>query len=116
MDKTNSYRRTIVIVSAATMILSGTGCSSRKSASSTGNGPEISYEIGQTTSLESECERELLYLDKLIESRRGSGNLSAAVFAEAVELRRAATGLLLDEQYDLALEMIDEAIALLREP
>jgi hypothetical protein len=106
----------IVIVSTATMILGGTGCSTRKSAGLSGNNLDISYKSGQNTPLESECERELLFLDKLIESRRGAENLSAAVFAEAVELRRVAAGLLLDEQYDLALEMIEEAIALLREP
>jgi hypothetical protein len=105
----------IVIVSLAAMILCGAGCSSRKSAGSSSDSPDISYETGQRAPLESECERELLYLDSLIEASRGSGNLSAAVLAEAIELRRFAAGLLLDEQYDLALELIEEAIALLRE-
>jgi hypothetical protein len=55
----------------------------------------------------------LLHLDSLIESRRGSPGISAADVAEAVELRRIAEELFLEEEYDLALELIEEAIALL---
>ena len=106
----------MVMVSAVAVIFCGSGCSPHKSAGSTGGASDISYETGRNTLLEGECEQELLYLGSLIEARQRSGNLSAAVLAEAIELRRVAAGLILDAQYDLALELIEEAIALLREP
>jgi hypothetical protein len=42
------------------------------------------------------------------------GDAPTAVLAEAVELRQSAAELILDEEFELALELIDEAIALLR--
>ena len=66
--------------------------------------------------LEIECERELLYLEELLDSRRGDHDFPVAVLAEAYELKQSAAELFLDEEYRLALELIDEAIALLREP
>jgi len=66
-------------------------------------------------SLEIECERELLYLDNLIESRRRDPGFQPGALAEAVALRQSAAELVLDEEFELALELIDEAIALLRE-
>ena len=65
--------------------------------------------------LELECERTLLYLESLIESHRRSQDLPASALAEAVELQRSAVGLVLDEEYELALKLMDEAIALLGE-
>ena len=55
----------------------------------------------------------MLYLDSLIELRRRTVGFPAAAMVEATELRRSAMELILDEEYELALELIDEAIALL---
>lgn len=90
----------------------GTGCSPRNDAAGSSH-PQSS--LVPNSPLEAECERELLYLDSLIESRRRVGDIPAAVLAEAVELRQSAAELILDEEFELALELIDEAIALLRE-
>lgn len=65
--------------------------------------------------LELECERTLRYLESLIESHRRSQDLPASTLAEAVELQRSAVGLVLYEEYELALKLMDEAIALLGE-
>lgn len=103
-------RRFLWAVTTATTIFSyGTGCSPRNDASPH---PKASFET--ESPLEFECERELLYLDSLIESRR-DGRIPPAVLAEVVELRRSAVELILDEEFELALELIDEAIALLRD-
>ena len=87
--------------------LAGTGGAPR--SDSQGSSPSYS----QKSPLELECERELLYLDRLIESRRRDPGVDAAALAEAVELRRSVIELMLDEEYELALELIDEAVALL---
>ena len=87
--------------------LAGTGCAPRSDLQ--GSSPSYS----QKSPLELECERELLYLDRLIESRRRDTGVDAAALAEAVELRRSVMDLMLDEEYELALELIDEAVAIL---
>jgi hypothetical protein len=55
----------------------------------------------------------LFYLDRVIESRRRDPGVDAAALAEAIELRRSVMELILDEEYELALELIDEAVAIL---
>lgn len=95
----------VCVIAAAAMIESG--CSPQAgSHGQTGSYPQLSP-------LEKECERELLYLDSLIDSVRRAADGSTAVMAEAEELRRSAMELMLDEEFELALELIDEAIALL---
>jgi hypothetical protein len=49
----------------------------------------------------------------LIESRRRDPGVNAAALAEVVELRRSVMELMLDEDYELALELIDEAVSIL---
>jgi hypothetical protein len=71
--------------------------------------------LESATSLEVECERGLLYLDSLIETRTRSVGFSRAVLAEASELRRSARELFLTGDLELALEMIDEAVVLLKD-
>jgi hypothetical protein len=107
MDK--RARLLCVAVTAAVLAVTaaGNGCSPKNDSS----GDAVSYL--QKSPLEKECERELLRLDGLIESHGESPGNSAADVAEAVELRRIAVELFLEEQYDLALELIEEAIALL---
>lgn len=87
--------------------LAGTGCAPRSDS----QGSLPSYP--QKSPLELECERELLYLDSLIESRRRDPGVNAAALAEVVELRRSVMELMLDEDYELALELIDEAVSIL---
>jgi hypothetical protein len=106
--------RRIVAIAAfcvcAALTAAGPGCSPRND-SSRDSGAEVS--IAPKSPLEIECEQELLYLDSLIESRRRDAGFAAAALAEAVELRRTAMELMLEGDFDLALEFIDEAIALL---
>jgi len=107
MDKRARVLVTAVVCLLAAAAVTGSGCAPRSDSS----GDAGSY--SQISPLEKECERELLYLDSLIESRRGTPDFSAVAVAEAVELRQSALELILDEVYELALELIDEAIALL---
>jgi len=115
MDKRTPLLEIAVAAAAAAAVaalvaagaLNLAGCSPR--ADSSDSRPSST----QKSPLETECERELLYLDGLIESRGSSRNFPAAALAEAIELRQAAVELMLVEDYELALELIDEAISLL---
>ena len=107
MDKRAPLLGFAVVCAIAATVVTGSGCSPRSDSS----GDVGSY--SQNSPLEKECERELLYLDSLIESRRRTAGFPPAAMAEATELRRSAMELILDEEYELALELIDEAIALL---
>jgi hypothetical protein len=112
MDRTDFGRFLMVAVLAAAVTCLVPGCSPRNDA----GGPSQSRsEPAPRSPLEIECERELLYLDSLIESRRRDRDFPPAALAEAIELRRSAAELILDEELELALELLDEAIALLRE-
>jgi hypothetical protein len=110
MDKSPHWPDFVVAAVMAAAAFAGAGCSPRNDSS--GLHPSST----QISPLEAECERELLYLDGLIETRRRNAGFPAAALAEAMELRHFAFELLLDEEYELALEFIDEAIALLKEP
>jgi hypothetical protein len=103
-----------VILIAVLLVLSGAGCASNGPTPPAGSAAPAGENAGKSP-LEEECERELLYLDERIEMSARSAVLPAAVLAEAAELRRSAAGLILDGHYELALEMIEEAIVLLRE-
>lgn len=63
--------------------------------------------------LESECERGLEALDRVIERSATSALVTAAALAEARALRREAGELYLESEFRLALELIDEALSLL---
>jgi hypothetical protein len=100
-------------VTIATVIFCyGAGCSPRNDASGSSH---LQTSLEPESPLEVECERELLYLDSLIESRRRDRDFPPAVLAEVIELRQSAAELILDVEFELALELMDEAIALLRE-
>ena len=107
MDKRPRVPVIAVVCLIAAAAVTGSGCAPRSDSS--GDAGSSS----QKSPLEKECERELLYLDSLIESRRENPDFSAAAIAEAVELRRSAVELILVEVYELALELINEAIAIL---
>jgi len=107
MDKRAPLLGFAAVCAIAATVVTGSGCSPRSDA--TGDAGSLS----QKSPLEIQCERDLLYLDSLLESRRRTGDFPAAAMAEATELRRTAMELILDEEYELALELIDEAIALL---
>jgi len=107
MDKRARLLEFTVVCAIAAALVTGSGCSPRDDL------PGESGTYSQKSPLEKECERELLYLDSLIETRGRIPDFSAAAMAEATELRRSAMELILDEEYELALELIDEAIALL---
>lgn len=114
MDKRRSCIGNTAILIAAFLVLSGPGCASHGPTRSPDSASPAGGDAGKSH-LEHECERELLYLDERIETSTRSAVLPAAILAEAVELRRSAAGLMLDGYYELALELIEEAIALLRE-
>ena len=103
------------ILSAAALVVAAgvfaPGCSPRSDSSGLSPADAV-----PKSPLEIECERELLYLEELLDSRRGDHDFPVAALAEAYELKQSAAELFLDEEYRLALELIDEAIALLREP
>ena len=107
MDKRAPLLDFAVVCAIAAAVVTGSGCSPRSDS------PGEAGSYSQNSPLEKECERELLYLDSLLESRRRSADFPAAAMAEAAELRRSAMELILDEEYELALELIGEAIALL---
>ena len=68
---------------------------------------------GNITALELECESGLQSLDVAIERAAGDAAVSAAALYEAQALRETAGELYLEAQFQLALELIDEALALL---
>jgi hypothetical protein len=107
MNKRAILLSVVAICLIATTVVTEYACAP---PSDTRGGAESRF---QEYPLEKECERELLYLDGLIESSRRTAAVSPAALAEAVELRRAAVEFILDEEYELALELIDDAIALL---
>ena len=57
----------------------------------------------------------LLEPERLIEEKSTKKDVSAAVQAEAQELFRLGRELYLEREYELALEMVEEAIAMLKE-
>ena len=61
------------------------------------------------------CEMALLELESLIEEKSAEKDVSAAVLAEAQELFRLGRELYLEREYELALEMVEEAIDILKE-
>jgi hypothetical protein len=65
--------------------------------------------------IEIACEMALLQLERLIEERSRLGGVSVAMLAEAREVLRLGKELYLEREYELALEMVDEAIGMLKE-
>lgn len=109
MASTNARSAPWMAVLFAVVLGIGSGCSSHSAFSE--NPPQP---LEADFPLEIECERELVFLDTLIEARRGDRRVPEAALAEAVELRRTAADLFLDGEYRLALELIDEAVSLLK--
>ena len=61
------------------------------------------------------CEMALLELESLIEQKSNDEGVSPAMLMEAREVFRLGKELYLEREYDLALEMVEEAIAMLKE-
>ena len=59
------------------------------------------------------CERALEHLDSLLARSELDPTTTPDRLIEAKELRRSATDLFLDGEYELALEFVDEAISIL---
>jgi len=57
----------------------------------------------------------LLELESLIEQKSNDEGTSPAMLMEAREVFRLGRELYLEREYDLALEMVEEAIAMLKE-
>ena len=93
----------LVIVIAITFC----ACASQPAADSTTKSPQNQDPI------EVACEIALVELEQQIE--RSQENVGAAALAEVRELYRFAKRLYLEREYELALELIDEALALLEE-
>jgi hypothetical protein len=88
---------------ATTVCLSG--CSP-KYAQPEGSDPQ--------SSLEAQCGWSFAELDSMIDSRATEPHFPKERLVEARELRAAAFGLYVDGHYQPALDLIDEAISLLR--
>jgi hypothetical protein len=65
--------------------------------------------------VETACEMALMELERLIEENSTERSVSAAALAEARELFRLGRELYLEREYELALEMVEEAINILKE-
>jgi hypothetical protein len=88
--------------------LGGLGCSTRGASSG------VSTAESETTeSLILAFQRQHSYFETLIEISRRDRHFPAAVLAEAHEVAHAARVLFRDHEYELALELIEEAIVLL---
>lgn len=109
MNKFSKYSNRWVAVLLVPLMAGLSDCSPRSSSSG-----DLTRESRNSSPLEQECGRELLYLDTLIETKRRDRHFPAALMAEAVELRRAAGELFLKDDFELALDLIDEAISLLK--
>jgi hypothetical protein len=72
-------------------------------------------DLPESGQIEIACEMALLQLESLIERKSNEGGVSPAVLAEAREIFRLGRELYLEREYDLALEMVEEAIAMLKE-
>ncbi len=78
------------------------------------NAPETSFDDEwEERYLEVTCEKNLSYLDRLIQERSVSERIPAALIVEAKEIFRLAESLYLEKEYILALELIDDAIKML---
>ncbi len=78
-----------------------------------GCSPQYAHTSFQDT--ETLCEQSLQQLDTIIENKADDPSFPPEALAEARELRNIAAELYLDGEIELALEMIDEAFALLRD-
>jgi hypothetical protein len=110
MIKKTKYRISRLFALAVLVLLGLNTCSTRHdSAGLSPADPRVN------SPLEIECERELVHLDALIEARRMDGRLRAEVLAEVIELRRAAGELFMRGEFELALELVEEAVSMLEE-
>jgi hypothetical protein len=111
MIRFNQYWILWAAVMVAVALVCGPGCSARTAS------PRVAAtELESNRTLMVECEREFLYLGSLIETKRRDRDFPAVVLAEVIALRRAAGELFFDGEYELALELIDEAVSLLEGP
>ena len=89
------------------MAITFCACASQPAADPTTKSPQ------EQDPTEVACEIALVELEHKIE--RSQGNVGVAALAEARELYRFARRLYLEREYELALELIDEALELLEE-
>jgi len=102
-------RLAVALTTVVAIALSAPGCSPGVS----GSGNAGSNPAGSTDTLELECEQGLEALDAAIERSAKDAMVSAAALHEARALRTAAGELYFEAEFQLALELIDEALALL---
>ncbi|MCH7548521.1 MAG: hypothetical protein IH969_03120 [Candidatus Krumholzibacteriota bacterium] len=76
-------------------------------------GPGVSENVSVETGFELECEHELIRLDGLIALRSNDVTFPEYQLIEARALRAAAADLCFESQFNLALELIDEAAVIL---
>jgi hypothetical protein len=95
---------------AVSIALSLAVCAPGCSPGASGSHPPESDPAG---TLELECERGLEALDDAIQRSEKDALVSAAALHEARALRSTAGELYLEAEFQLALELIDEALALL---
>lgn len=102
-------RLAVALTTVAAIALSAPGCSPGAS----GSGAVESDPAGNAAALEFECEQGLQALDDAIERSAKDALVPAATLHEARALRTTAGELYLEAEFQLALELIDEALALL---
>ena len=99
--------KTVIIVVIGSALL---GCASNPAPDE--STPEVSIDVDR---FQISCELALLRLERLIELRSSEADFPKAVLLEAIELHRLGKELYLEEEYELALEIIEEGIALVEE-
>lgn len=112
MTGSDIQRLFVAAAVAAAALFSTHACAPRGGAARTYPEPDTTL-AGVVDELEYECEEELQRLDALIERRGTDLSVPAHVLHEARALRRTAGELFMSGEFRLALELVDEAFALL---
>lgn len=99
---------TLLVVIGSVLLLAGS-CSSGRPAAQPGVGAP------EPEPLRERCESTMLYLGRLIAARSLEPDFPPAILLEAKELYQAGMELYLEGDYDLALELVEEGIELVKE-
>ena len=78
--------------------------------------PPGSLNATDTSLIEAACEDNLLYLGTVIKELSAKKGPADARLVEAMEIYRLAESLYLQKQFELASELIEDAISILEEP
>ena len=110
MERSKAYTILGAVALAAALSITSPACSPKPSGTST-----PPPELDDRALTELACERELVFLDSLISERDSHPDFSRPRLAEARGLWDSAIELYLEQEFELALELIAEAINLLKD-